>query len=391
MTEVVIAGIGQTPLGEQWDASLRELAFWALDAALQDAGGLQPQALFVGNMLAPQLSHQANVGTLVADFAGLTGIEAVTVEAAGASGGAALRAGYLAVKAGMADVALVLGVEKFSDQPGGAVEEALATTGDGDYEAPQGSTPLVQAALLMQRYLHESGAPHSAFAGFALNAHANGARNPNAMFQRTITAETYEGSGVVSTPLNLFDVAPHADGAAAVVLTRPELLGGDPLHHQVRIAASSMTSDRLALHDRPDPLDFRAARLSVEQALARAGITREQLDFLELHDAYSIYGALALEAAGFAGRGEGWRLAAQEYIGLHGRLPLNTFGGMKARGDAGGASGLYAVVEAVLQLRGAAGANQVAEAHWGLVQSLGGPAAAVATHILTAAEGIRPG
>jgi acetyl-CoA C-acetyltransferase len=150
MTDVVIAGIGQTPVGEQWDVSLRELAFNAVEAAIKDSGGLSPQALFVGNMLAPQLSHQAHLGALIADFSGLNGIEAVTVEAAGASGGAALRTGYIAVASGMVDVALVVGVEKFMDQIGSVVDAAQATSSDSDYEAVHGLTPTAQAALLMR-------------------------------------------------------------------------------------------------------------------------------------------------------------------------------------------------------------------------------------------------
>ncbi len=124
MTEVVIAGIGQTEVGEHWDIGLRELAFEAISEAVKDSGGLRPQSMFVANMLAPNLSNQAHLGALLADYAGLTGIEAVTVEAAGASGGAALRQGYLAVASGMADVALVVGVEKFTDKIGPDVEAA---------------------------------------------------------------------------------------------------------------------------------------------------------------------------------------------------------------------------------------------------------------------------
>src|SRR5574338_919316 len=155
MTDVVIAGIGQTAVGEHWDIGLRDLAYAAIHDALEDAGGLKPQSLFVGNMLAPNLSRQAHVGALLADYSGLIGIEAVTVEAAGASGGAALRQGYLAVASGMVDMALVVGVEKMTDKVGPGVETALATTSDSDFEAVQGMTPAAQAALLMRRYMHE--------------------------------------------------------------------------------------------------------------------------------------------------------------------------------------------------------------------------------------------
>jgi len=186
MTDVVIVGIGQTAVGEHWDISLRELALRAIQAAQADAGGLQPQILVVGNMLAPMLSRQAHLGTLIADFAGLIGIEAMTVESAGASGGAALRTGFLAIASGQAEVALVVGIEKFTDQIGSVTDAALASAGDSDYEAVQGLTPTAQAALLMRRYLHEFDVPREAFAGFPIIAHANGAGNPYAMFQKAI-------------------------------------------------------------------------------------------------------------------------------------------------------------------------------------------------------------
>src|SRR5574339_1012652 len=140
MTDVVIAGIGQTEVGEHWDIGLRELAFAAIQDAIKDSGGLKPQSLFVGNMLAPNLSNQAHLGVLLADYAGLLGIEAVTVEAGGASGGAALRQGYLAVASGMVDVALVVGAEKLTDRVGGQVEAAFATNADSDFESVQGLT-----------------------------------------------------------------------------------------------------------------------------------------------------------------------------------------------------------------------------------------------------------
>lgn len=390
MSDVVIAGIGQTPVEEHWSTSLRELAFQALAEAVQDSGGLRPQALFVGNMLAPQLSHQAHLGALIADFAGLTGIEAFTLEAGGASGGAALRAGYIAIASEQADVALVVGVEKFSDTIGSAVDAALATGGDSDYEAVQGMTPTAQAALLMRRYLHESGAPRAAFAGFPVTAHANGAGNPKAMFRKAIKAESYTQAGLVSDPLNMFDVAPTADGAAAVVLARADLLPPHYPHRLVRIAGSALATDTLALHDRPDLLAFEAARISVERACRKARITPLQVDLFELHDSYSIFAALALEAAGFAGRGEGWKLAQNggtpAAISLQGSLPISTLGGLKARGYPGGASGVYQAVEAALQLRGQAGKNQLASARRAIIQSLGGPASTAATHILEALD-----
>jgi acetyl-CoA C-acetyltransferase len=386
MTEVIIAGIGQTEVGEHWDIGLRELAFIAIREAVKDAGGLKPQSLFVGNMLAPNLSNQAHLGVLLADYAGLLGIEAVTVEAAGASGGAALRQGYLAVASGLVDVALVVGVEKFTDMVGSGVDAALATTGDSDFEAVQGMTPAAQAALLMKRYMHEHQVPEDGFAGFAITAHANGAGNPCAMFRKAIRPETYAKAEMVSHPINMFDIAPNADGAAAVLLTRRDLLTTDLSGPLVRIAGSASASGTLALHDRKDMLFFETAHISAGKAMKSAGILLDDIHFFEYHDVFSIYAALQLEAIGFAVRGKGWRLASNGEIGLNGKIPCATMGGMKARGFAGGAAGVYQAVEAAMQLRGQAGPNQIPEAKTALIQSLGGPASTAVTHVLLRLE-----
>lgn len=382
MKEIVISGIGQTAAGEQWEISLRDLAYQAIKQALDDSGGLKPQALFVGNMLSLNLSNQAHLGGLLADYAGLTGIEAVTLEAAGASGGAALRQGYLAIASGLVDTALVVGVEKFTDKIGTDVEAALASGMDSDYEAMQGLTPVAQAAFLMQRYIYEYKVPADGFAGFALTAHANGAGNKFAMYQKAIKPETYARAEKVCDPLNLFDAAPLADGAAAVVLTRRDLIPREYSHPLISIAGMGSSTDTLALHDRQDLLSFQAAQIATTQALKRAGISPEQIDLFEYHDAFSIYAALSLEAAGFAKRGLGWQLAADGSIGLKGKIPCATMGGLKARGFTGGASGIYQAVEAALQLRGSAGRNQVENPQHALIQSLGGPASTAVSFVL---------
>src|SRR5512144_899937 len=277
MTEVVIAGIGQTEVGEHWDIGLRDLAFTAIREAVKDSGGLKPQSLFVGNLLAPNLSNQAHLGVLLADYASLGGIEAVTVEAAGASGGAALRQGYLAVTSGMVDVALVVGVEKFTDKVGSDVDAALATISDSDFEAVQGMTPTTQAALLMKRYIHEHHVSPDGFAGFALTAHANGVGNPCAMFRKAIKPDTYAKAEMVSDPLNMFDMAPNADGAATLVLTRRDLLPLNFHHPLVKVSGSAASSDTLALHDRKDMLFFDTAHLSAGRAMKQAGVLLEDI------------------------------------------------------------------------------------------------------------------
>jgi acetyl-CoA C-acetyltransferase len=382
-TEVVAAGLGQTPVGEHWGVSLRELASEAILAALKDAGGLRPQVIYIGNMLAVSASRQANLGSLLAEEAGLLGVEGVTVEAADASGGAALRLAVLAVRSGAVESALAVGVEKFSDVIGPESETYLSHMLDADFEAAQGLTPISLAGLLFHRYLAEYEPDRMAFGGFPETAHANGASNRFAMYQRAMREGTYQKRAAREAEvLNLFDVAPYADGAAAVLLAREDLLPDREDRPKVRVTGSSLVTDTLSIHDRSAPLVWDAARLSVEWACRNAGILPKDVDFFEVHDATSLHAALSLEAAGFASQGQGWLLAKPEIIGLQGQIPISTFGGLKARGHPLGATGVYQAVEAALQLRGEAGANQVVGARIGLIQSLGGMAATAVTHVL---------
>ena len=376
-----IIGIGQTAVSEHWEISLRHLAWYAVEAALDDAATTDIDAVYVANMLSGRLSQQEHLGALVTDFAGLRGAEAIKVEAAEASGGAALRQAVLAVSSGLIRTALVVGVEKVTDETGSAVTSAMATGLDADYEVIQGATPAALAALMMRRYMHENGLQVADFANFSVNAHANGSNNPLAMFRNRLKAERFASGPVVATPVSLFDMAPPGDGAAAVIVTSTER-AGDMVPQPVRIAGSGIATDSVALHDRREPLWLNAVARSMERALAMAGIEREAIDFAELHDSYTIMAALALEASGFAARGEGWTLARDGEIMPGGRLPISTFGGLKARGYPAGATGVYQAVEAARQLRGQAEACQVPDARVGLIQSVGGSGGTAVTHVL---------
>ncbi len=379
MRDVAIIGVGQTPVGEHWDASLRMLAADAVRAAVDDAGIGEIDALYVGNAYGGVVSSQSQIAPLIADYSGLNGVEAFTVEAAEASGGAALRTGYLSVASGAVETALVLGVEKSTDMIGTARTLARSVSLDADYESIHGATLPALAALLMRRYMADYGIELSVFENFSINAHANGGKNANAMYRNKIKPGAFARAPMIADPVSLFDSAPDADGAAAVILTSAAR-AADLVPQPVRISASSAASDTLALHDRDDLFALKAVTLSTQKALAQAGIVRESINLFELHDAFTILTVLTLEAAGFAERGEGWKLAAQ--IGLDGALPISTFGGLKSRGNPVGATGVYQAVEAVLQLRGQAGANQVANAKTALIQSVGGLGSSVITHVL---------
>jgi acetyl-CoA C-acetyltransferase len=237
-------------------------------------------------------------------------------------------------------------------------------------------------ALMMKRYMHEHGVPHRVFGEFSVNAHANGAANPNAMFQHAITVDTYLNAPMIAPPINLYDSSPICDGAAAVILASREVAQNLSQVVPVRVLADSTATDCLSLHGRRNPIFLDAARASAFRAYEQAGIGPEDIDLFEVHDAFTIMSTLSLEASGFAEPGQGTRLAAEGEIRIGGRVPICTMGGLKARGNPGGAAGVYQAVDAVLQLRGQAGDNQVVDARRAMIQSLGGPASTAVTHIL---------
>jgi acetyl-CoA C-acetyltransferase len=383
MEDIVILGLGQTPVGEHWELSLRQLGVQAIRAAIADAGGLAPQAMYIGSYLTSMVSRQANLGALLTDESGYRGIEGFTVEAAEASSLAALRMAFIAVRSGYIDTALAVGVEKATDKVGDEVDAALAQSADYDYEGMQGVTMMTQAGLLKQRYLYQHHLPADALAPFPLIAHENAVGNPNAMYRRAISFAAYQKAAPISPPLTMLDMAAYADGAAAVLVTRASLVPHALREQAVRITASAVAIDRLALHDRPDPLAFSAAAASFNTAIRKAGILPEEIDLLEIDDAFSIYATLSLEAIGFAAPGESPRLAQEGVFSRTGKTPILSMGGRKARGNALGASGLYQVVETCLQMRGAAGACQLPVIpRKAVVQSLGGPASTAVTVVL---------
>jgi acetyl-CoA C-acetyltransferase len=383
MRDVWVIGIGQTPIGELWDKSLQDLAVEALGAACLDAGVEKPDALYVSNMLAGQLIGQKHLGAFIAQGMGWTGIEASAVEAACASGGVAFQAGVRAVASGLMDTVAVCGVEKMTDETSGrTVTAGLATAADADYEVDQGVTFVALNALMMKRYMHEYGVPHRVFGEFSVNAHANGAANPNAMFRQPISVDTYLNAPMIAPPINLFDSSPICDGAAAVILASREVAENLSQVVPVRVLADSTATDCLSLHARRNPIFLDAARASAFRAYEQAGIGPEEVDLFEVHDAFTIMSTLSLEASGFAEPGQGTALAAEGEIRIGGRLPICTMGGLKARGHPVGATGVYEIVDVVTQLRGQAGANQVPDATIGMAQNIGGTGATVVTHIL---------
>jgi acetyl-CoA C-acetyltransferase len=379
MREVAILGIGQIKIDEHWEKSLREIGGEAAFAAMQDAGMEKVDSLYVGNMLSPIVSGQNQLGTFFADWIGMWKQEAVKIEAACGSGAAAFRSALMAVASGDSESALVVGVEKMTDKAGRDVTASLATAADADYEVEQGISFVGINALVMRRYMHEFGWKHEDFAPFSVNAHANAMHNPYARLHEKINTERFEKSSMIATPINLMDASPTGDGAAAIIIVPADKVMRQP---KIIVSASASATDTIAVHSRKDPMFLKAAYESSKRAYQMAGVTPDDIDVFELHDAFSIMSALSLEASGFAERGQGVRLGLDNEISPQGRVPVCTRGGLKARGHPVGATGVYQIVEVVQQLRGECGQTQVDGAKIGMAQNIGGSGATVVTHIL---------
>jgi acetyl-CoA C-acetyltransferase len=384
LRDVFIIGVGQTPVTKENGERGRYLGAAAIRSALADAAipSAAVGALYVGNMMSGMLAQQQQLGSLLADHAGLTGTEAVTIEAACASGGAAARMAYLTVAGGACDVAVACGVERMTHVDRDTVTRALATAADAELEGVHGHSFLSLNAELMRAYMDAYGVRAEDFAPFAINAHRNALTNPNALLHKAIDVDDYLASRSVAAPVRLFDASPICNGSAALVLASAEIAADSAARPRVQIAGSATATAPLALARRDDPLRLRAVETSTRTALARAGVLRGDVDFCELHDAYTIMSVLTLEAAGFAAPGRGAYVASDGGIGIADELPLSTFGGLKARGHPVGATGVYQLVEAYQQLTERAGSNQVADARIGLVQNIGGTGATVVTHVL---------
>ena len=386
MRDVFIVGAHQTPVNRDSDQRGRHLATAALQSAIEQAA-IEPDrigALMVGNMTAGILGRQQQLGALIADYAGLSGIEATTVEAACASGAAAARMAYLMVAGGVHDVVAVCGVERMTHADRQTVTDALATAADWELEGRRGESFLSLNANLMRAYIERFGTHPDDFAPFSINAHQNALSNPKALFHKRIDVNDHRSSRIIVDPIRLFDVSPICNGAAAVILASDKvaatLLNGS--RPRVKIAGSSAATAPLALARRSDVLKLDAIETSTLRLLREAHVTHDEVDFLELHDAYTIMSVLSLESGGFTRPGSGICFASEGRIALTGDLPISTMGGLKARGHPVGATGVYQIVEAYQQLTETAGENQIKNAELGMVQNIGGTASTVVNHLL---------
>jgi acetyl-CoA C-acetyltransferase len=344
------------------------------------------QALFLGNMSAGRFIQQEHIGALIADHAGLAdrGVPATRVEAGGATGGLALHQAYTTVASGLHDVVMVGGAEKMTDVSDADAEETMSFAADQEWEVFFGASLASLYALMARRHMHEHGTTPEQLAHVAVKNHEHGSANPKAQFRNKLRVEQVLGAGRVAEPLGMLDCSPISDGGAALVLTtleRAKELTDTP----VLISGSAQASDTLALHDRWSLTSQRATRTAADRAFAQSGNSIGDMDLLEVNDGFTIGEIIALEDLGMVEPGQGGRLAEEGVTALGGERPVNTSGGLKARGNPPGATGIAQVVEVYDQLLGRAEGRQVQDARKGLAQNVGGTGATVTVHILEVA------
>ena len=384
MREVAVIGIGMTNFGEIWGASLRDLAVEAGFKAIKDANitSKDIEAIYGGNMCAGEFISQEHIGALIADASGLYSnhIPATRIECGCASGGAAIRQGYLAVASGIHDIVIVGGVEKMTDVSAEMLNFALSTSADQEWESFFGATQVSLFAMLAKRHMYEYKTTREQLAAVAVKNHYNGSLNPLAQYRKSITIDTVLKSPMVAEPLTVFDCSPASDGAAAVILCSLEKAKKytDKL---VKIIASTQSSDTLTLANRRDICTMDAVVDASRKAYKIANKTQNDIDVVELHDNYTISEIIEIEDLGFAKKGDGGKFVEEGKTKIDSEIPINPSGGLKAMGNPLGASGVAQVVEIVTQLRGKAEKRQIKDAKLGLTLNIGGTGSTAVVHI----------
>lgn len=387
MRRVAIVGVGMTKFSEDWNRGFRDLILEAGKKALEDANlhGAEIDALYCGTMAPGPLIGQEHAGALLADWMGLNPIPSTRVEAACASGGVALRQGFLAVASGLHDCVVVGGVEKMTDVSGPDVVSALGGAGDQEWELFPGATFPAIYALAARRHMLEYNTTEEQMAAVAVKNHLNGSKNKYAQFQNPITIETVLNSKVVASPLKVFDCSPVTDGAAAVVLM-PLENARKHTEVPVEIVASAQASDTLALHDRKSITELNATKVAAKKAYEMAKIKPSDVDVAEVHDCFTIAEIMAIEDLGFVKKGMGGPASEEGQTALNSYISVNTSGGLKACGHPVGATGVKQAVEITWQLRAQANGRQVDGAEIGLTHNVGGSGATCVVHILKRAD-----
>ncbi len=382
---VNVAGAYSTKFGKHPESSARELLTDACLGALEDAdvSPVEIDGIHVGNFMGELTDDQGHMGVMTADYLGTTGVPATRSESACASSGWAVREAAQAVESGTADVALVAGVEMMHATGIERLTDALANAADNEYENSCGLTFPGIFALIARDYMDEFGVTREELAEVTVKNRANGVDNPIAQYQEGVTVDDVLEARPIAPPVGMLDSCPITDGASAVLLVSPEYADENGLDAPASVVGSGASSASLALQDRDVLSRTRAAERAAERAYEHAGVAPEDVDVAEVHDCFTIAEILAVESLGFFERGEGAYAAVEGETAPDGRIPVNTSGGLIAKGHPVGATGVAQVVELAKQIEGEH-PTQVEGAETAVAHNVGGSGASTTVHVLQA-------
>ncbi len=383
MRNVYVLGAGITKYGKS-TLTGRELALEASRKAIDEAGisATDIEAGFVGNAFSIS-EKQGHMGPIVMSGLGIPDAPASTIESACASGGSAMREGWVNVGSGVYDCMLIAGVEKVSQLDTITATTFFSYASDFIFEGACGASFPGLYAAIARAHMTEFGTTQEQLANVAVKNHENAMSNPNAHLHKRITVDDVMKSAVVADPLKLFDSSPFSDGGAAVILCSEDFLRktSGKTSETVMIRGSGRAGGTGALHQRDDMTSLNAAVLAGREAFKRANLTQKDIDFAEVHDCFTIAELIAEEDLGFARKGEAAKLTQEGYTSLKGELPVNPSGGLKAKGHPVGATGVGQVVEVFDQLHHRAGGRQVENPRIALTHNVGATGASAVVHI----------
>ena len=387
MVDVAIIGVGQTPFGTHPDKGLKELFFDAFYEAVDDVQkGFDPKLIQEAYIATLETGggQLGNMAALMMENVGIPYVAARRVENACGSSSFAFRDAYLAIKSGTLNFVLVAGVEKMNDLPRERNRLWLGVSGDNEWERLAGTNFPGIFALMANRHMYEHGTKREHLAMVAVKNHYNAARNEKAQLRFEITIEKALNAPMIAYPLTLFDCCPTTDAATTVILCKSDL-AKNFTDIPIYVWGSGAATDFLAIHDREDITRLKAVELASKKAYEEAGVKPSDIDLAELHDCFTIAEIIEYEACGFAPDGKGWKLLEEGTTTIKGKLPVNTSGGLKAKGHPIGATGTGQIYEIVHQLRGdiKEKERQVRDAHIGLTVNMGGSGGTAAAHILS--------
>lgn len=384
MGHVAVIGIGQSRFGIRSDASLRELAFEAVKACLEDARvPLADVQSMVVSVASDELSCALQPSSQVVDYIGFHPRPSFRVEGACASGSMAVRTGWMNIASGLADLVLVVGAEKMTEAPTARATEVLGRAGDFLWEYPFGMTFPAYYALIARAHMAKYGTTEAQLAAVAVKNHHYGALNPYAHMRKEITLEKAMGSFVVAAPLKLYDCCLISDGAAAILLAS-EKLAKRISKKPIWIRGLGLGTGSLSLAHRDDLTSLGATVEAARQAYEMAGVGPKDVDVAVVHDCFTIAEIVAYEDLGFCAKGEGGRFAEDRETYIGGTIPVNVDGGLKSKGHPIGTTGVSMAVEITKQLRGEADeGRQVPKAEIGLSHNVGGNGQHSAVHVFS--------